>query len=56
MNSEELVTRTRSRLRMWYLTIFGGLRVRSVYTRPIGLVLGFLYYNKSWILVPVEGL
>ena len=41
---------TSSRLKVWWLTAFGGFRVVQTVRRPRGIVLGRVLYETQWLL------
>jgi hypothetical protein len=41
---------TRSRLRLWILTVFHGYHVRSTFRRPVRIRLGRVQYEVRWVL------
>ena len=51
MDIEEGVVRTTSHLRKWYLTTFGGLKVRAVRMTPLTSIMGAMVYSRCWVLV-----
>jgi len=51
--SADTTIRTSSPIVAWYLTTFRGCRVRTVHLTPVIALLGFMLYDRSWVLVPV---
>lgn len=51
MNTDPTI-RTTSRLKAMYLVHVRGLRVRAVYCMPLITLTTFMFYSRTWILVP----
>ena len=45
--------RTRSRVRVWYLLMFRGHKVRTRLLRPVTLLGLLFFYDTTWIVTPL---
>jgi len=46
----EPLIRTHSRIQMWYLRLFRGLRVQCRLMRPYFIIGGVVLYHSTWVL------